>query len=184
MAPMAEELMMEKSVEDALDIPVEEPALMVAEAEGDVGRSSDDEESPSEIEEGFTEDATAPEVELAADGTAEEEIAPAAEAEAQVMEEVAPAAGTQVGEIKATGKDAHADELAADQVGDEDQANLASLTATPAPSPYPTVPPTYYEEPTAWEAPRRLINPFRILEIIFLVGVLFVGSGGFATTGF
>jgi len=187
-APMAEEIMMEKGVEDSLDVPLEEPSLLSAEAEGDSARASAEEEATSEVEEEFAEVAAAPETEPE-EGMVEEE-APAAEAEVQAVEvagapavsegvqavdEVGAPAGTQVGETKSAGEETHEEVMAADQGDGADQANLVSPTGTPLPTPYPTQSPTYYEEPVVWEAPRRLINPFRVLETIFFVGLLGFG---------
>jgi len=209
MAPLSEELYLEKAVEDSMADLQEEPALMAAEAEGESERSTADEAASSEtgeafagdteepegepdevmveeaaapaaeVEEGFSEDAPAPEIELA-EGMAEEESAPALEAEAQASDEDAAPAETELGESKSTGRDTSDEEIAAEDSDDGDQLNLATPTGTAPPSPYPTEPTIYYEEPAAWEAPRTQISPVRVLEIIFALGVLGFGITAWA----
>jgi hypothetical protein len=205
MAPMAEEIMMEKAVEESLDIPAEEPALLAADAEGENDRSAADEAAVSEteeliadyaempegepvesttdelaapaaeFEEASTQDTAPPEA-AAAEGMADEESARAEAAEVQAPEEDETPAGNVVGESKAVGGDTDNAELEAEQTEHGDQANLASSTGIAPTSPYPTESPTYIDYETAtWEEPRRGIPPLRILEIIFAVGALGFG---------
>jgi hypothetical protein len=173
-APMAEVVMMEKAVEDSLDLPAEEPALMT-EAPPEVSeRSTSDEEISADTEEGYAAEAPSAESE-AMDGIAEKEVPAEAEGEVLALEEASPPAGTQIGELE-TGQEESPEELmAAEQPEDADQTNIAEPTSTPLPSPYQTQTLPEVEEVTDWEVARRPVNPLRVLEIIFLVGLLGFG---------
>jgi hypothetical protein len=205
MAPMAEEIMMEKAVEESLDIPAEEPALLAADAEGENDRSAANEAAASEtedliadfaempegepvestvdelaapaaeFEDGIAQDTAPPEA-TAAEGMADEESARAEAVEVQAPGEDEASADTKAGESKAAGGDTDNAEPEAEQTEHGDQANLASPTGIAPTSPNPTESATYIDdEPITWDEPRRGIPPLRILEIIFTVGVLGFG---------
>jgi hypothetical protein len=173
-ASMAEQIVLEKAAEDSIDAPVEEPALM-AEAPPEEGdRSTAEDDLSADGEEAFLADEDAPETEEM-EGVIAEDLASEAEAEVQTVEEVPPAAGTQVGEAKTAGEESEDEVMAAEEAEETDLANLASPTATPVPSPYQTQPPAFYAEPGTRATPPRQISPLRVLEIIFLVGGISFG---------
>jgi hypothetical protein len=180
MAPKSQEVMFDAAAESAVD-EMEEPALMAAEAENDravEGEFAEEVSAPAEAADAEVE--VMEEAVLSAaeteKGLAEEEFAPAAEAEA--VEEIAPAVGAESPEearTTSTGETAEGDTLA-EQHDDQAQANLAVPSPVAEGLPLTTQAVTYADEPSRWEIQREAISTLRILEIIFGLGIIGFGA--------